>query len=65
MRLAVDAGGQVGAGDGDGGVHLELQLRSHEDRLQGGGSFRVADQQVGGAERIAVHGADIGMPRWK
>ncbi len=57
LLLAVELERQVGAGDGDHGVLLELERRPAERRLEHGRALVVADEQVGGAEGVVVERA--------
>ena len=57
LLLAVELERQVGAGDGDHGVLLELERRPAERGLEHGRALVVADEQVRGAERVVVERA--------
>ena len=57
LLLAVELERQIGAGDGDHGVLLELERRPAEGRLEHRRALVVADEQVGGAEGVVVERA--------
>ena len=60
-RHAVECGGAVRAGDGEGEVGVEAHLEGKDLRLDAGGTVEVAEEQVAGEERQPVHrpgGAD-------
>ena len=59
-RRAVDFGRQFRAGYGDRRVRGELQLGPEKGRLENGRVLRIADEQVGGAQRQAIHAAGDG-----
>ena len=57
---AVEAGGEVCAGEGDGGVFEEFEFGADEGEFEGGGGFVVVEEDVGEAEGVGVHRAGDG-----